>query len=251
MNKLDGKVAIVTGAAQGIGQATALRFALEGAKLVLIDMNSQGLSETAKLISELGCETVICTADVSKKKEVVDFHNLAMDTYGRIDVLVNNAGIFSRGPFVETSEDDWDKMMAVNLKGTVLCAQETIRRMLEKNIQGAIVNLASISSYVGYAGSAAYCTAKGGIVMLTKVLAREFGPNGIRVNAVAPGIIDTPMNTWFLSEEESRRNTLSHIPLDYIAPPSAVADVITFLVTEDSRYITGAVLPVDGGYLTH
>jgi len=249
--KLEGKVVIVTGAAQGIGQAVAVRLAEEGADLALVDLNLNGLNNTAKQIREIGRQAQVFLADVSDKKAVIDFHKKTSETFGRIDGLVNNAGIFSRGPFIETSENDWDVMMAITLKGTMLCSQESIRFMLANGIQGAIVNLASISSYVGYSESAAYCTAKGGIVMLTKVLAREFGSSGIRVNAVAPGVIDTPMNTWFLSDENSYNNTLSHIPLNYIGSPKAVADAISFLITDDSRYITGTILPVDGGYLTH
>lgn len=249
--RLSNKVAIVTGAAQGIGRAIALHFANEGADLGLLDLNGEGLTEVAAEIDNAGQRVVVCAGNVSDKETVDRFHQQVQDELGAVHVLVNNAGVFSRAPFLEMSEEDWDLMMDVHLKGTVLCCQASIRQMLENEVKGSIINLASISSYVGYSWSAAYCTAKGGIVTLTKVLANEFGPQGIRVNAMAPGIIDTSMNTWFLGDDEMRSDSVGHIPLSYVGEPQTVADVALFLATENSRYVTGVTIPVDGGYLTH
>ncbi len=249
--KLEGKVAIVTGAAQGIGQAIAVRLAEAGADLALFDLLADRLKDTAEKVRDLGRRALAMGGDVRDQATVKDFVARVIAELGHVDVLVNNAGNFRRSPFLEITEEEWDSVHDVHLKGTVFFCQGTIGQMVQANIRGSIVNLASISSTVGFAASGAYCTAKGGIPILTKVLAREFGPQGIRVNAIAPGIIDTTMNDWFLKNPAMQADSLAHIPLGYVGKPQEVAEVVLFLASDASSYVSGVTLPVDGGYLTH
>ncbi len=247
---LEKKVAIITGAAQGLGRAMALRLAEAGANLGLLDVDEDKLKLTAAEAHKYGRQTVIWGGDVSNRETVFKFHHAVAEQLGRIDVLVNNAGNFNRSPFLEMTEEDWDSIQAVHLKGAVFSCQASIGHMVEKGIKGSVINLSSISAFVGFPWSAAYCTAKGGIPSLTRVLAREFGEHGVRVNAIAPGQFDTPMNQWFLTDPEMLPGVLEHIPLGYVGDPKEVANVVLFLASEDSSYITGATIPVDGGYLT-
>jgi glucose 1-dehydrogenase len=249
--ELQGKVALVTGAAQGIGQAVAVRLARAGADVVAFDLLADRLSETGALVQAEGRRVLLVGGDVRERAEAAGCVQRAVSELGRLDVLVNNAGNFRRSPFLEMTEDEWDSVHSVHLKGTMFFCQAAIGAMVSAGIRGSIINLASISSTVGFAGSAAYCTAKGGIPILTKVLAREFGPQGIRVNAIAPGIIDTRMNDWFLQDPDMQRASVAHIPLGYVGKVEEVAAVVLFLASDAASYVTGVTLPVDGGYLTH
>ena len=245
--RLKGKVAIVTGAGRGIGQSIALAFAREGARVVLGDLDASLLDSVQAEIQALGGQGLAFQMDVSNKGQVQAVVRQALERWGRIDILVNNAGIYEVLPTEEISEEQWDRLLAVNLKGPFLCCQAVIPIMKGQE-QGCIVNMASAAGKVGGTKAGVhYSVSKAGIICLTKQLARELGPHGITVNAVAPGRIDTPM-IHAVSDEENeafRRRT----PLGRLGTPQDVANAVVFLASEEASFITGEILDVNGGLL--
>ena len=243
--KLNGKVSMITGAAQGIGKEIALFFASQGSDIAICDVNEEVLAQTKHEIeSQTGRKVIIQKVDVTSPEEVGIFVKKILDNFGKLDILVNNAGITRDNLMLRMSEADWDSVLDVNLKGAFNCIKAVSRSMLKKR-SGKIVNMASIIGIMGNAGQANYSASKGGLIALTKTVAKEFGSRGINVNAIAPGFIKTAM-TEKLSEE-ARQRLLGFIPLGRMGQAEDVAKLALFLACEDSGYITGQVVQVDGG----
>ena len=247
MGVLDGKVALVTGAARGIGQASALKLAGEGADLMLCDLQKEWLEETAQKAAALGRRVECGAADVSQGAQVQAVVDQALALFGHIDVLVNNAGITKDTFLLRMSEADWDAVLDINLKGTFLFTK-SVSKVMMKQKSGTIVNIASIIGLIGNAGQCNYAASKAGVIALTKSVAKELASRGIRANAVAPGFIRTKM-TEKLSED-IRKKMLEAIPLGRFGEPEDVARVVLFLASDASAYMTGQVLSVCGGMVT-
>jgi len=247
MGSFEGKVALVTGAARGIGQATALRLAEGGADLALCDLNTEWLAETAAKVAELGRKTELISVDVSSADAVTQAVAQAEKAFGRIDILVNNAGITKDGLLMRMSENDWDAVLDINLKGTFLFTK-AVSRIMMKQRAGAIVNVASVIGLIGNAGQANYAASKAGVIALTKSTAKELAARNIRANAVAPGFIKTKMTDALTPELQQKM--LDVIPLARFGSPENVAAVIAFLASDDSAYVTGQVITVCGGMVT-
>ncbi len=247
MAQLEGKVAIVTGAARGIGQAIALKLAAEGANLALCDLEKDWLSETAGKAAELGRRVECYAVDVSKGEAVQSAVGEVEKAFGQIDILVNNAGITKDGFLARMSEADWDAVLSINLKGAFLFTK-AVSRMMMKQRRGAIVNVASIIGLIGNAGQCNYAASKAGMIALTKSVAKELASRGIRANAVAPGFIQTKMTDKL--PEDIRKRMLEAIPLGRFGMPEDVANVVLFLAGDASSYVTGQVLTVCGGMVT-
>lgn len=246
MGRLSGKCTIITGAARGIGAGIARRFAAEGSALALCDLDTAGLQGFADELREQGTAVLALEADVSRRESVQGFVDAATAHFGQVDVLVNNAGIFFNAVFEDMSDEQWERMWRVNVTGVFLMSQIVIRHWLAMRVPGAIVNLASISSAIAFTHSAAYGTSKAAVAGLTRHVALQYGPQGIRANAMAPGIIDTSM---LPSQEDMQRWAQERIPLRRPGTPDDIAGLALFLASDDSRYLTGATVPVDGGWL--
>jgi NAD(P)-dependent dehydrogenase (short-subunit alcohol dehydrogenase family) len=244
----DEKVVIVTGAASGIGRAAALRFGREGAMVVVSDVAVPGMTETVDHITAHGGRAIAVEADVSSRPDVERMVATAMETYGRVDVMIANAGVGGgQYHFLETPDEVWDRVIAVNLKGVFLCGQVAARAMVAGGHGGAIVTTASIDAEIAQDKITPYNSSKGGVRMLTKSMALELGPYGIRANAVAPGAIRTGMNR--MEDPEQVRRIERAVPLRRVGLPEDVADVMVFLASDEARYITGDMIYVDGGII--
>jgi 3-oxoacyl-[acyl-carrier protein] reductase len=241
MMRFKDKIVMVTGGAAGIGRVTAEAFAREGAKLAICDVNPETGEAAAK---SLGAEASFEKVDVANETAVSEWTDQVVKRYGRIDVLVNNAGITRDALLLRMKAADWDLVMNVNLKGAFLCTRAVVRYMAQQR-SGRIVNVASVVGVVGNAGQANYVASKAGLIGLTKTVAREFAARGITVNAVAPGFIETQM-TAVLSEKV-KEGFLSQIPLGRAGTPEEVAGAVTFLASDQAAYLTGQVLHVSGG----
>lgn len=245
--RFEDKVVVITGAGSGIGRTTALLFAAEGAKIVIPDLNVAGGQETEKMIRDGGGQALFIEMSVTKAEDVERMVSQVVSTWGRIDVLVNNAGITRDNLILRMKEEDWDAVLNTNLKGAFLCSKAVLKPMLKQR-SGRIVNIASVMGQMGAVGQANYSAAKGGMIALTKSLAKEVASRGILVNAVAPGFIETAM-TRALSDEV-RAGYLSNIPLQRYGSAEDVARAVAFLCSDDASYITGQVINVDGGLVT-
>ena len=242
--ELAGRVALVTGAAQGIGKAISLLLAQHGADIVVSDVNLEKATETAKEIETMGRKAMAVRVDVSKLGDVDQMVDAILKQFGKIDILVNNAGITRDKLILRMSEEDWDAVLNVNLKGTFICTRAVVRHMAKQRY-GKIVSIASVTGEMGNAGQVNYAASKAGVIGLTKTIAREFAQRGINVNAIAPGYIQTPM-TDVLSEKV-KEDLKRLIPMDRLGQPGDVAEAVLFLVSDRSSYITGHVLNVNGG----
>lgn len=244
--ELQGKVALVTGGAQGIGKTIGEELSREGAHVVLGDVNLEGAQATAESISSGGGSASAVKIDVSSATEVQQVFDSISKDKKPVDILVNNAGITRDGLMVRMKESDWDLVLNINLKGSFLCSQQAAKQMMKQK-SGAIVNIASIVGVMGNFGQANYSSSKAGVIGLTKTLAREVASRGIRVNAVAPGFIDTEMTR--VLDEAVRQKLIEQIPLARLGLPEDVARCVAFLVSDRSSYITGQVINLNGGML--
>ena len=248
---LKGKVVIITGARQGMGKADALLFAKNGAKVTVADISQEECQLVVEEIEKSGGEALAVKCDVASEKEVEEMVKKTVDKFGKVDILVNNAGICQFKPFLEMTEEEWKKTLDVNLKGYFLCAKACAKEMI-KHKSGAIVNIASVvmgQIGMGMAGLAHYSASKGGIAALTKTLALELAPYNIRVNAIAPGAIDTPMAASAKADQKTLEQILAVIPLHRMGKPEEIASTVLFLTSDASSYITGSIVVVDGGWL--
>ncbi len=245
--RLQDKVAIVTGAARGIGRAIALRLAQEGAHVAIVDVRDEQGQETVNAIEALGRRAQFVHTDVTDPAGVEQMVEATLDAFGTIDILVNNAGICPFKPFLDISPALWDQVLDTNLKGYFLCSQAVARVMVERGIRGRIINVSSISSIVGGEQQAHYCSSKAGINLLTKSMAISLGPHGITCNAILPGTVETDLNRDDLADEAKRGALEDRTPLGRIGQPEDIAGPVVFFASEDAAYCTGSMLVVDGG----
>lgn len=244
MGMFEGKVALVTGAARGIGQAIAKKLATEGCDVALCDLKAEWLTETVALIEAAGRKVKCFEADVSQAAAVEAAVDGVVEAFGKVDILINNAGITKDTLMIRMSEQDWDAVISVNLKGTFLFTKAVARPMMKQR-SGAIVNVASIIGLIGNAGQCNYAASKAGVIALTKSAAKELAARNVRVNAVAPGFIQTRMTD--VLPEDVRGKMLDLIPMKRFGQPEDVANVVLFLASDAASYMTGQVLPVCGG----
>lgn len=251
MFNLHGKIALVTGARRGMGRADALALARQGASVVVTDINQTECDAVAAEITASGGTAVAYTLDVSQGADVTRVFDSVIAQFGRLDILINNAGIFSPAMSLDMTEAEWDKTIAVNLKGQFLCAQRAAREM-KKHGWGRIVNIASVASGqsgLGVAGGVHYTASKGGIAGMTEALAIELAPYGITVNVIGPGMIDTPMVSEARMPQSALDAMLAQVPMKRMGTPEEIAAAVVFLASEEASYVTGAMLFVDGGWL--
>ncbi len=249
-------VALVTGGGSGIGYATSLAFAKDGAAVAIFDINQESAEATAADIKAFGGEALAFTGTIAKKDDVEAFVEQAFETFGRIDFLFNNAGEEFIAPALETTEEDWDRVIDTNLKGTFMMAQAALNKMVWQK-SGVIINNASDAGLRGIKLNAAYSTSKAGIIHLTRSLALDYAPYGVRTNCICPGCIRTPLCERFNAEVGARKGksgeevleefVRANIPMLRVGEAEEVASVVTFLCSDDARYINGAVIPIDGG----
>jgi NAD(P)-dependent dehydrogenase (short-subunit alcohol dehydrogenase family) len=251
MFELKNKVAIITGARRGMGRTHALVLARAGAKVVVSDISLEDCQKVADEIEKNKGEALAVKCDVTKKEEVDAMVKAAVDKWGKVDVLVNNAGICQFKPFLELTEEEWDRTLDINLKGYFLCAQAAAKEMAKQK-SGVIINIASVAMGqvgVGFATLAHYSASKGGIVGMTETLAIELGPHNIRVNAIAPGAIETPMIDPVKQDPKAMEGILARVPLHRVGKPEEVSNLVLFLASDESSYMTGSTVVVDGGWL--
>jgi len=251
MSDLKGKIAIITGARRGMGKSHALTLAKAGAKVVVSDISLEDCEKVVEEIQKMKGEALAIKCDVGKKAEVDEMVKKTVERFGKIDILVNNAGICQFKPFLELTEQDWDKTLNINLKGYFLCAQAAAKEMLKQK-SGAIINIASIAMGqvgVGFPTLAHYTASKGGIVGMTETLALELAPYNIRVNTISPGAIETPMVDPLKTDPKTMEATLARIPMHRMGRAEEVANLVLFLASDESSYMTGSNIVIDGGWL--
>ncbi|MFC1916914.1 SDR family oxidoreductase [Chloroflexota bacterium] len=248
--QFEGKTALVTGGSSGIGRASALAFAREGARVVVADVNVEGGEETLNMIREIGGQSIFVKTDVSKATEVEALVNKAVETYGRLDYAHNNAGtVGSMGNTTECTEENWDRTINTNLRGVWLCMKYEIPQILKQG-KGAIVNTSSGAGLTGYPERVAYCASKHGVIGLTKAAAVQYAKEGIRVNVVCPGPIRTPMVEVAIGGDPQREAMrIAGVPLGRMGTPEEVADATVWLCSDAASFVNGVAMPVDGGWL--
>lgn len=242
--KLKNSTALITGAAQGIGRAIAAGMAREGAHIGIADMNIEKAEAAAEEIRALGVKSLAIKLDVSKSEGITAAFDRFVQEFGRLDILINNAGITKDGLILRMKEEDWDAVLNINLKGTFLCSKEAIK-IMAKQQYGKIISISSVVAFIGNAGQANYSASKAGIVGLTKTIAKEYASRGIRANAVAPGFIQTAMTDGLPEKVKEEMKRL--IPLGHFGLSEDVANAVIFLASKDADYITGQVIHVNGG----
>jgi glucose 1-dehydrogenase len=246
--RLEGKVALVTGSSQGIGQGVAIRLAQEGAHIIVNYRSAtDSPQDTEAQIKALGRDSISCQADVTKLDEVQAMVDAGIQKFGKIDILVNNAGVEKHAAFVDVTEHDYDLVMDVNLKGAFFTAQAVVKTMIANKIPGRIVNMSSVHEDLPFPNFTAYCASKGGMKMMMRNMAIELAPYHITVNNIAPGAVETPINTKLLNDPVKLNELLGKIPLGRLGQPKDVAGCVVFLASDDAEYVTCATLFVDGG----
>ena len=248
---LENKVAIITGARRGMGRTHALALSKAEAKVVVSDISLEDCEKVVDEIEKAGGEALAIKCDISNKKEVDEMVEKTIAKWGKIDILVNNAGIAQFVPFLEMSEQDWDKTLDINLKGYFLCAQACAKEM-SKQKSGVIVNIASVAmgqQGVGFPNIVHYCASKGGIAGMTEAMALELAPHNIRVNTISPGMIETPMIDSIKSDPKAMQGLLARVPMRRVGKPEEVSNLVLFLASDASSYMTGSVVVIDGGWL--
>jgi NAD(P)-dependent dehydrogenase (short-subunit alcohol dehydrogenase family) len=248
--ELQGKVGLVTGGTSGIGRDAAVLFAKAGAKVVVAGRREAEGKETVEMVCGVGGEGLFVKADVAEAADVQALVEKTVKKFGRLDVAFNNAGIEGNWtPITEQKEEDWDRVIDINLKGVWLCLKHEIRQMRKQGGGGAIVNMASIAGLMGAAGAATYCASKHGVMGLTKAAALENAASGIRVNVVCPAVIETPMAERIFGEPEVNRRTLAMHPLGRFGKPIEIAEAVLWMCSEQASFMTGQSLVLDGGFL--
>ncbi len=246
--RLRDKIALVTGSSRGVGRAVALGYAQEGAKVVINYSSSEAAaSEVVQECKKIGAEAIAVRADVAKKSDVEALFKSAIDEFGRIDILVNNAGFTRPAMLVKMTEEQWDQVVDIHMKGTFLCSQAAARQMKEQN-SGKIINVTSVAGIVGTVGQVNYSAAKGGIISMTKSIARELARYNICANVISLGIVATDMTEKIRTDEKLRDIYINRILLKRFAEPSDIVPAFVFLASDESNYITGQLVCVDGGY---
>ncbi|TET84225.1 MAG: SDR family oxidoreductase [Candidatus Nealsonbacteria bacterium] len=248
---LKDKTVIITGARRGMGKSHALVLAKAGAKVVVSDISEEDCQKVVKEIEKSRGEALAVKCDVTKKEEVDNLVKKTIERFGKVDILVNNAGIAQFVPFLEMTEEDWDRTLDINLKGQFLCAQAVAKEMVKQK-RGKIINIASVASGqagIGFPTLAHYSASKGGIIALTETLAVELAPYNITVNAIAPGMIETPMIAPIKESPEQEKEVLKRIPLGRPGAPEEVSNLVLFLASDASSYMTGSTVVIDGGWL--
>ena len=245
---LENRVALVSGSSSGIGQAIAVRLAQAGANLVInYAGRGEGAEETLKHVEGAGARGIIVKADVSKVAEVQTLIARGWEAFGSVDILVNNAGMEKKADFWDVTEEDYDRVLDVNLKGSFFLTQAFVRRLRAEKKAGRIINISSVHEDIAFPGFATYCASKGGMRMLMRTLAVELGPEGFTVNNVAPGAIATPMNKSLLEDKPKLNALLANIPLGRLGSTDDVADLVVFLASDAAAYVNGSTFTVDGG----
>ena len=241
--RLKNKVAIVTGSASGIGKAIAEKFISEGASVIFSDINGDD-----SLISKFGPKALFVKCDVSKSEEMENLIDKAVERFGKLDIMVNNAGIGGLGGIIDVTDDSWNKTIGINLTGTMFGMRAAAKAMKAKSVKGSIINLSSILGQVGFNGAIAYCAAKGGVVQLTHAGALDLATDRIRVNAIAPGFIETNMTKGILAQKTFNDLIVASTPLGYVGKTDDIANAALYLASDESSYVTGSVIYVDGGW---
>ena len=246
--RIENKIALITGSSGGIGQAIAIRYAQEGADVVInYSRNPGGAEDALRQIESFGRKGLIVQADLSKTEDVKRLVQTSIDHFGRLDILINNAGVESNAPFWEVKEEDYDRVLNVNLKGVFFTTQAFVKHLMDTKRRGKIINISSVHEELPFPHFAAYCASKGGVKMLTRNLSIELGPLGITINSIAPGAIETPINTKLLNDPKKLDALLSQIPMGRLGQTSDVAGLAVFLASAESDYVTGSTYFVDGG----
>ncbi|MFT7648347.1 MAG: glucose 1-dehydrogenase [Candidatus Poriferisodalaceae bacterium] len=247
--RLEGKTAVVTGGGAGNGRAMAVRFAQEGANVVVSDLDEAGLAETVRLVEQEQRSGAAVVANATSRDDTLLLIDTAVERYGSVDVMVANAGITNSAPFLDMDDATWQSVIDVNLTGVFLSTQLAARQMVAQGRGGAIINIASIMAIQGAGGASNYCAAKAGVVSLTKSAALALAPHGIRVNGIGPGFIETAMTAVLREESAMRHNLLQQTPMNAFGEPLDVANAALFLACDESKFMTGQTLFPDGGYL--
>jgi len=246
--RLQNKIAIITGAGSGIGRGIALSFVKEGARVVVVDWSEEGGKETVRQIEKVNGEAIFIKTDVSKASDVDQLVEACLDKFDRVDILVNNAGILKSSVFHETSEEDWDTILNVNLKSVFLVSKRVIPEMLKQG-KGKIINIASIAGLVGFDKIGSYCASKGGMIALTREMALEYAPQKINVNCIAPGVIKTEMTNNMLTDPATKQFLEGSTPYSRLGEPEDIAYAAVYLTSNESDFVNGEVLAVDGGWV--
>jgi glucose 1-dehydrogenase len=256
MKGLKGKTALITGASSGIGQAIAIRLAQEGCNVAINyrksveeaeETEEQAMQKACEQAADCGVETLLVQGDVAQESDIIRIINQTIERFGNLDILINNAGIQTEAASHELSTDDFDRVIAINLRGAYLCARETIKHLLAQKRSGVIINISSVHEIIPRPMYIAYSMSKGGMGNLTKTLALEYASQGIRVNGIAPGATITPINQDWINDPEHRATVESHIPMGRSGTSEEMAAAVAFLASDEATYITGQTLFIDGG----
>ncbi|MCG7334728.1 SDR family oxidoreductase [Sporosarcina sp. ACRSM] len=247
-SELEGKKVLIVGGGKGIGKDIAFAFARRGSNVIITGRNEDDLRKTTEELREIKPNCSYLTADIQNVHEIYTMIDAAVSRLGQIDVLINNAGINIPKPALEVTEEDWDRVLDTNLKGSFFCSQRAGKYMIEQQIPGKIINIVSQMAFVGYIKRVAYCSSKGGAVQMTKALAIEWAPHQIKVNAVAPTFIETDFTKQMFDDEDFYQDVISRIPLGTLAKPSDVTGAVLFLASNMANFITGETIRVDGGW---